>query len=101
MRLAALMAFEDFKYGCTISRNFPIEVLLYYHLTTQISKALELSRKEIEGEKTAYFADIEIPPETLWVTDLTPNICLYKLVERSWISKAMQIRYYKRKRCKK
>ncbi|NPA84556.1 MAG: hypothetical protein GXO07_00950 [Crenarchaeota archaeon] len=99
LRASAALAYEDFQKRCTISKYFPVEVLLYYYTTTQISKALELSKRELEGAEEAYFADVEVPPEALWVTSL--DGCPFGAVPREWLAKAMEIRLEKRrKRCK-
>jgi len=100
LRAAAALAYDDFVKGCTISSYFPVEVLLYYFGTKQISRALELSAKELEGVEVAYFADVELPPRPLWVTELEG--CPFELVPREWMVKAMEIRSEKRrKRCRK
>jgi len=100
LKASAIMAYEDFQKGCTISKHFPVEVLLYYYTTTQVSKALELSKRELERAVVAYFADVELPPGALWVTEL--DGCPFRLLPREWLTKAMEIRTEKRwKRCKR
>jgi hypothetical protein len=100
LKASAVLAYEDFQKNCTISKYFPVEVLLYYYGTTQVSKALELSKEELSGAREAYFADVEVPPEATWVTALEG--CPFELVPREWLTKAMEIRLEKRrKRCRR
>ncbi len=100
LKASAIMAYEDMTKGCMISRFFPVEVLLYYYTTTQISEALERSKKELERTKEAYFADVEVPLGACWVTELSG--CPFELLPREWLSKALEIRLEKRrKRCRK
>ncbi|UXD22461.1 hypothetical protein IPA_05025 [Ignicoccus pacificus DSM 13166] len=100
LRISAIFAYEDMLKGSMISKAFPIEVLLYYYGTHQISEALERSRRELNKVTEAYFADIEIPPSPLWIGVLEPRACLFKLAPRDWFSRVMELRYYKRKRWK-
>ena len=101
LKASAIMAYEDIKKGCSISKNFPVETLLYYFTTNQISKALKLSKEELSGLKKAYFADVEVPPGALWVTALEGR-CPFRLLPREWLAKAMELRAEKRrKRCRR
>ena len=101
LSLSAYLAFLDFTEGCTLSRKFPLEVLMYYYTTRQISEAIARSNEELRGSKEAYFADIELPSETLWVTSLQPSLCLFRLADKDWLARVLELVYYKRKRCKK
>jgi hypothetical protein len=65
-----------------------------------VSEAIRLSRAELARVKTAYFADVEIPPDALWISTLEPITCLFKLVENNWLVKALELKYYKRRRWK-
>ncbi len=103
LKASAAFAYEDFLEGCTFSKKFPLEVLTYYFTTRQISKALSLSRDEIINARVreVYFADIEVPPDATWVTILNFKICELSLLPTDWLSRALELRYYKKKRCKK
>jgi hypothetical protein len=100
LKASAIFAFEDYIKGSTITKAFPLEVLLYYYGTRQVSEAIRLSRAELARVKTAYFADVEIPPDALWISTLEPITCLFKLVENNWLVKALELKYYKRRRWK-
>lgn len=100
LALSAYLAFSDFLDGCTISKKFSLEVLTYYYSTRQISTVLKRSNEELKDAKEAYFADIEVPSTAIWVTELQPRSCLFKLVDKDWLASALELMYYKRKRCR-
>lgn len=96
LKASAVLAYEDFKKGCHISKYFPIEVLLYYYGTHQVKEALRLNEAELEGVEEAYFADIDLPPLVTWFTVI--DGCVFKNVDPDWWAAAMEVRLLKRRK---